>query len=192
MEIETFEIEDASSEASQMANDATALELIEQLGLEGQKKLSDKDTLTRVAYQEMTAEEFFVYKALFTQVSDAKNYSAGIIPVRVLQVLAHAMQSQMFLKLEIWYPATARVDDPVLAGFIGPNSYTGQWYKLARWGKALLPFDKLMTEALEVRRIYRKDKLTKLMEEIKMGLTINETTKQFSTLREDPYVGGVS
>jgi len=192
MEIETFEIEDATSEASQMANDATALELIEQLGLEGQKKLSNKDTLTRVAYQEMTAEEYFVYKALFTMTADVKNYSAGIIPVRVLQVAAHALQSNMFLKVEVWYPATARIDDPVLAGFIGPNSYTGQWYKLARWGKALLPFDKLITEAIEVRRKFRFDKLTKMQEEIKSAIVINATTSQFSTLREDPYVGGVS
>jgi hypothetical protein len=192
MEIETFEIEDASSEASQMANDATALELIEQLGLDGQKKLSNKDTLTRVAYQEMTREEFFVYKALFTKTSTIRDYSAGVIPVRVLQVAAHAMNSKMFLKLEVWYPETARVDDPVLAGFIGPNEYTGQWYKLARWGKALLPFDKLMAEALEVRRVTRADKLNKILEEVKAALAVNATVKSYNILHEDPYVGGIS
>lgn len=47
MKVETYEIEDArSSEASAMAHDSEALELIEKLGLEGQKRSANSDTAT--------------------------------------------------------------------------------------------------------------------------------------------------
>lgn len=155
MQVETYEIEDASSEASQLANDAAALELIEQLNLTGQKEQSNKNTLSRSPYREMLQEEHIVFKALFDRSCPVEQYKAGIIPLRVLQVIAHAKQLGLYRKLEVWYPRTARVDDPVLVGFVGPNDYTGEWYLLARWGKALLPFEQLKKEAMELLRAER-------------------------------------
>lgn len=70
MQVETYEIEDVTSEASQMANDSAALELIEKLGMVGQNRLMNKETVTRVPYRN-AEEEIQVYKALNPESCDA-------------------------------------------------------------------------------------------------------------------------
>lgn len=153
MQVETYEIEDATSEASAMANDAAAVELIEKLGLAGQSSLMNKDTVTRVPYRAMEKQEMLIYRALCDEDVALEQYSADAIPVRVLQVAAHAKETGMFKKLRVWYPSEARIDDPVLVGVITKKLYPDKpeydsltsdtFYILARWGKTLLPLEKL-------------------------------------------------
>ena len=191
MQIETYEIEDATSEASAMANDAEAIALIERLGLEGQKKQSNSITLTRCPYREMTKEEFLVYKTLFTRSCPVESFQSGTIPLRVLQVIAHAKDCNLFRRLEVWYPESARVDDPVLTGFIGPNDYTGEWYILARWGKALLPFETLKGEAIKVLRSERLDKIRETIEKCNMLLKTVPAMTTLQALSRREYLSDV-
>lgn len=192
--VETYEIEDASSEASAMANDAAAQELIEKLGLAGQARLMNKETVTRVPYRAMEAAEMLVYKALCDGDAKLEDYSADSIPVRVLQVAAHAKECGMFQQLQVWYPSEARIDGPVLVGIIKTHQYpdhpekwmrdlaADKFYILARWGKTLLPFEQLEAQAVKLCRNRRMNEIKKAMTELKMALASAEETNDLSEL----------
>lgn len=166
MQVETYEIEDVSNgEASTMANDAAACELIEKLGLVGQSSLLNKDTLTRVPYRVMEKEEALVYRALNSEECNATDYNLDVIPIRVLQVLEHATSLDFFNKgFKIWYPKANRIDDPVLVGVrdeipLGRTWATTTCYLLARWGKTLKPYAELKTLAIKELRERSKRKI---------------------------------
>lgn len=194
VQVETFEIEDASSEASAMANDAAAQELIEKLGLSGQSRLLNKETVTRVPYRAMEASELLVYKALCDADAKLEDYSADSIPVRVLQVAAHAKECGMFTQLRVWYPSEARIDDPVLVGIIKTHTYpdhpekwmreitADKFYMLARWGKTLLSFEQLEAQAVKLCRSRRVNELKKAMREAELALTIAKESTDLSEL----------
>ena len=191
MQVETYEIEDATSEASAMANDAAAVELIEKLGLTGQSSIMNKDTVTRIPYRAMEAREMLVYRALCDAESKLEAYAADTIPLRVLQVAAHAKETQMFTDLRIWYPREARIDDPILIGVIKTRLYPDDdkyasltkdtFYMLARWGRTLLPFEKLEAEAIKICRTRRISMLKKIVNEATAAL---ETAKQSDDIEE--------
>lgn len=155
MQIETYEIEEATSGATK-ETDAQSVELIEKLGLEGQKKLINPNSGERLQYPEMTTAEHNVYKAVFPVHTDIKAYEGGIIPVRVLQVAAHA--ADFCLDVQVWHKGNPKLD-PLLVGRIGPNMYSiRKILRLARWGDALVDYSELVKEAREVirRRIERE------------------------------------
>ncbi len=156
MQIETFEIEEVnSSEAAQMAADSTAIELIEKLGLNGQKKLTNTETATRQTFKRMTLLEIEVYTILFPERDKLADFATEIIPVRVLETADKAIQLGQFYKLEVWHSRT-RKDDPLLIAYTGtpsPQTWDSNYHHdtgrflLARWGDALLPFSDLVSEA---------------------------------------------
>lgn len=120
--------------------------LIEQLGLHGQKSLMTPETKELIPYRVMTKEEHIVFSALFTQRCAVTDYKAGPIPLRVLQVAAHARTVTLpdFEYLEVWYPRQG-MDDPILVA--RKSSYQDPVYMLARWGDSLLPFSELQAKA---------------------------------------------
>jgi hypothetical protein len=149
MEVETYEIEETTLAGGPSPEvESEAIKLIEDLGLEGQKELivpsprGEGDE--RIPYPEMSAHETRVYKSLFPQSTEVSKYNAGIIPVRVLQVIGHAQG--LFEKVFVWHKRM-RDPDPILVGIIGQKNYL-----LARWGSALKPFKELVVEAREVIR----------------------------------------
>jgi hypothetical protein len=145
MEVETFEIEEAVGEAlgTTPEIEAEALELIESLGLEGQSKLVVRNEETgddeRIPYPEMTKAEVETYQARFPVSDKVENYSMGIIPVRVLQVVGHARG--IFEEVYVWHDRV-RDPDPILVG-----KSDKVYYLLARWGDALKSFAEVKVEA---------------------------------------------
>lgn len=161
MQVETFEIEDAVNEASQMANDAYAAELIEELGLVGQKSIMNDGTITRVPYRIMDKIEYNVYKTLCPKSCNINDYRIDAIPVRVLEAYKKAMECGFFDSFRIWYPAEARIDDPVLVGIKKEHNQSGDYkwtsdifYIIARWGKILPSFEQC--EAMAVNMLKKK------------------------------------
>jgi hypothetical protein len=149
MIIETYEIEEKVGEAigTTPEVEAEALQLIEDLGLDGQKSLVVKDDEggeSRIPYPEMTKQEIVVYKIRFPVQDKAQEYSMGILPIRILQVVKHA--KELFDRVYIWHDKV-RDPDPILIGKIGEKHYL-----LARWGEALAPFKQIMEEAREKLR----------------------------------------
>lgn len=163
MIVETYEVDEATTDGRDSFEiEAEALALIEKLGLHGQQELTagaedDETVRTRVPYQTMTAEERAVYRIIFPAATSVESYKAGPIPLRVLQVVAHART--MFERLVIWHPQDKQ-PDPVLVGINGPEYGPHEIFLLARWGDALAPFDELRERARSVvtRRFTSKAK----------------------------------
>ncbi len=93
MQVETFEAIERELAEHAPEEQAKALELIEELGLDGQQELlteRDDDDGERCPYRRMTAEEQRVYGAICEKTTEIEAYASGPIPLRVLQVAAHA------------------------------------------------------------------------------------------------------
>lgn len=155
MQIETYKIEEVTGQLDEMAADGEANELIEILGLVGQKKLIDTKTSTRVAFRRMTEVEKDVYELLFPEKSDVLKFDTEIIPVRVLEILRDAKDLNQFITFEVWHSRTKK-EDPILVGIAGerqPQTWNQNYisvsarFLIARWGDALLPFEKLCEQA---------------------------------------------
>ena len=194
-EVETFEIEDAThGEANAMACDAEAAELIEKLGLAGQKQLQNPETLTRCPYPVAEEDDLLVFKSLNTERCAPEAYSLDAIHVRVMQVLAHATTLNFFTSFEIWYPKSARVQDPVLVAhrrYVRPGHTweTTDTHILARWGKALQPLEKLRVQAVEMLRAKAKQKIDLGLRKLNACADAVKTTHDLSFLSNDFYVG---
>lgn len=196
MNVETYEIEDASSDASAMANDAAAAELIEKLGLVGQQAIMNKETLTRVPYRAMEAQEKAVWETLCDAHEKLEHYQAEPIPVRVLQAAAYAKETEMFQRLEVWYPQVAKIDDPILVGIrVEKDKRPGydwntitSFYLIARWGKSLLPFEKLREQAVAMLKTRRRAQLAKGISELQTALGSLDQTEDVGMLAADVSV----
>ena len=158
MLVETFEVTEVDCTGVPEV-EAEALEIIEKLGLEGQKKLVTKDESgveSRCPYRKMTAEEKFIYQTLCPTESTLHDFADSPIPVRVLQVAAHAVD--LFDDVLVWSAENADVKDPVLVGRNG--SYGNhEFFMLARWGEVLEPLSNLKIAATEVAREKIKTRL---------------------------------
>lgn len=156
MLVETYEIEEINaSEASVMAADSAAMELVEKLGLKGQLKLSSPETGTRFPYPRMSAVQKAVFETLFPTKTGLTNYDQGIIPLRVLQVAAHCKDMPQTAHLQVWHAESIK-EDPILVG--SPTPYSSEEYLLARWGDALPSFDEMKEKAaLKFETLLRLD-----------------------------------
>lgn len=146
MEIETFEQTEVTEKGIESTEEQ--LRLVDELDLDGQRDLlcgQSENTMQLCPYRRMTAEESRVYGAILSQQTKVARYNAGPIPVRVLQVIAHARGLEFFKVLEIWHEPTVETKDPILVGV----DDGGKNFLLARWGDVLRPFAELVELAAE-------------------------------------------
>lgn len=155
MQVETFECQETAAEPIEACEEA--VRLAESLGLEGQLSLVKREQEakpTRSPYREMTGDEEFVYRILCPDERKATEYAASPMPLRILQVLAHARECGMFDDIVVWDRTSAAVKDPVLVGVKKDPAQT--WRRinfiLARWGEHLESFPILLRDALNVKR----------------------------------------
>lgn len=155
MEVETYEVTELDSETGKPECEAEAIELIEKLGLKGQQSLLKPDEegeRQRCPYRLITQQEAFTFKILFPKYTKVEDYHSGPIPLRVLQVIAHARE--LFETVFIRHPEDARDPDPILCGTNKEHYWSGfdQVHILARWGEALESIDKLTAQAAKIFR----------------------------------------
>lgn len=171
--------------------DERALELIDKLGLTGQKELNTPrsgDSPHRLPYREMTDLEHKVYEALCDRCVKANEYKAGPIPVRVLEVMESTRD--MFDMLEIRYVGSSADKDPVLIGVRTDPSATWRQHRflLARWGEELQPFDTLFKKAARAKRELHVSKLTEIEAAVTARLAFLKDEPDASIVsRMDPY-----
>lgn len=161
MQVETFEVAETTSAGVEC--DAESIALINSLGLGGQQKRlqpSDSGAVALNPYRRMTREEEGVYKILMPVECLLADYEDGPIPLRVLQVAAHAKEH--FKRLVVWCPRTGPKDDPLLIGCQGDFMWDAKRHILARWGDCLLPFEKLAEKATVVARQMLKGRLEEI------------------------------
>jgi len=155
MKVETYEVisDDPSQGDNALTNElesAEAVVLIESLGLAGQRKLlvkiGDADAPIRNPYRQMTQAERNIYGVMCPKVVELSEYEEGPIPIRVLQVAAHA--KEFFPRLEVWCDPGSR-DDPLLVGADHTSTYSVKVrHLLARWGDVLYSMDELIAKAV--------------------------------------------
>jgi len=152
MEIETYEVGEVTATGVESASDPEALKLIESLGLSGQQKFVKSDgsgVQTRAPYRLMTTTEHRVYSILLPDRQELSQYDGQMIPLRVLQVAAHAKEIDMFKRIEIWH--AEGTDDPLLVGRTDVHDWRRaaqhEAFILARWGTELKPLEELIGEA---------------------------------------------
>lgn len=159
MKVETYEVISVDEQNGQVINERVseeALALIEQMGLSGQRSLVqesvvDTETVvTRNPYRRMTAEEAAIFGAILPRRVNVEEYSDGPIPLRVLQVAAHALP--LFEKVIVWCPAEPSTPDPLLVGTKknAQQTWRDDVFILARWGDVLEPLDILRDRAAAI------------------------------------------
>lgn len=146
MLVETYETEEVIEQDVQQ-NEET-LELIKSLGLEGQQSLINPEKSVRFPYRKMTKEEGIVYDCLLTKRCKVGEYKEEQIPLRVLQVLAHAQSLEYFDYFQVMYPDNADIKDPVLVG-MKKDGYNETRFILARWGEVLMSMSELTKIAMK-------------------------------------------
>ena len=146
MLVETYEV--AEVEEQSIQNNEESLELINSLGLTGQQTLINPEKTTTFPYRKMTKEEGIVYDVLLPNKCKVEDYKEEQIPLRVLQVLAHAKTLEYFESFSIMYPENADVKDPVLVG-MKKDGYNDGRFILARWGEVLQAIPELTKIAMK-------------------------------------------
>lgn len=159
MQVETYEVTEQFG-IEKHEDEAEAIALIRSLGLEGQQsRLSNVGGSAQAnPYRKMTREEAFVYSRICPQRTDVNRYESGWIPLRVLQVIAHA--KPLFAHLVILHPEDVRID-PVLVGTAEKYGAHGD-HILARWGDVLEPLDVLRERAVAGWRKEYAEKIAKI------------------------------
>src|SRR3990167_5502989 len=114
MQVETFECQEVVEQTPEVTEEAQIL--ITKLGLIGQDtfyRSKTEDGPGMCPYRLMTREEQAVYRALCPRTVDLQKYESGPIPMRILQVAAHATELNLG-KLSVWCPQDAHDPDPIL------------------------------------------------------------------------------
>lgn len=175
MLVETFECEETKDETPEMSEAAIAI--IESMGLSGQARLvgrtsdglgDEMNKPARCPYRKMTAEEAFVYGTLCPAKTKLRDFGEGPIPLRVLQVAAHANGLGMFDELVVWHVAGPAVKDPVLVGMKKhpTNTWTHEPFILARWGDVLDEYPAMLKAAMARWRENMKATLAEIRGEV--------------------------
>ena len=173
MKVETFECSETAAEPIEACEEA--IRIATELGMEGQIELTQTDEngiQSRCPYREMTRDELFMYQVLCPEKSSPEAYKRSAIPLRVLQVLAHAQTIELFKRFEIWDKESQVVKDPVLVAFDKRETYASsrKTYILARWGEELETPSTLLKRAIEFHRAHLLDQAKKLVSQAKSVL----------------------
>lgn len=156
MQVETYECIETAAEPIEACEEAVAI--MEQLGLDGQKALvnpkSEEKPAARCPYREITKEESFAYRVLCPHSHKLKDYARSPIPLRVLQIAAHAQSLNNFKEMIVWDAESAIDPDPVLVATMPGAKYSWETrtFILARWGEVLEPLVVLVRRACEKKR----------------------------------------
>jgi len=185
MKIETYEIEEInSSEASTMAADGAAIELIEKLGLAGQQTLLNPETGTRFQYPRLTKLQTLIFKTCFPAATKIDQFKHELIPLRVLQVAAFCRDFPQTAYLEIWHSEIPK-QDPILVG--RKERWNNEEYLLARWGDSLPTFDELIVKARPILEAKYKANVNKLRNKLaEMESSLSDYVELAITQGESP------
>jgi len=179
MQVETFECQETASEPLECSEEA--IKIIGDLGLSGQQKLiskreSETKQVERCPYRQIRGDERFVYHQLCPRETDLKSFSECPVPLRVLQVIAHAESLGLFKLFRVW-SAEGAVKDPVVLAYEEEETYKSSNvpYILARWGEELDEWAILVEKAVAKWREKAIAALVKIQSQVKGDLEALES-----------------
>lgn len=164
VKVETYEIGEVLGEGGFVVTSPEAQKLAEEMGLEGQKRLS-VDGKKAMPYRKLSKADVLVYRAAFPDQVELAEFDLDYLPLRVLQVARHAA-GDLFKKIEVWSVSKSSGIEALLVGFT-----TKEWGKedphlLARWGRLFESYDALKKEAGRASKVRYKTKLSVCAKEV--------------------------
>jgi len=150
MEIETYEEQEVKPTCLDDKNEL--LKLANDIGAHGQRGLLDDSSavIRTFPYRKMTLREKRIYETLLPVKDEIGVFKDSVIPLRVMQIAAHAVQFPETKRLEVWHSRT--MTDPLLVGCKENSSWTSDLFILARWGDVLESIEILKKKAIEILR----------------------------------------
>lgn len=175
--VEIFDQREVDGELKEESN-AEATQLIAELGLKGQLTTDDK----RICYPNPNREQQIVLEGLFPAATLVENYAADCIPLRVLKEIRSYKAEHPNHPLVIRHAAPAVLKDPILLAFTNEAYFQYPWFScercasngwqnfrlIARWGDALLSWDKLAEKAAKALTDEYARALTTISAQIEM------------------------
>lgn len=183
MKVETFETTEIGMEGK-IENFEETKQLCDKLELKGQQKFLNGETKQVTPYRKITAQEKLVYSTICSKTTNLNDYDDAIVPLRILQVGAHAMETGLITELVVWHCPNGDVKDPVLIGRKKKGSYDYEDYLLARWGEELEPFSELSKKALDILKLEARASLQK------EALELKNAEANLDTLVESSFAKG--
>lgn len=155
MKVEDYTQEEVREEAGSPECTSEAMQLIEKMGLEGQKTLfvknDDGEETARIPFRKMTKSEKNLWETLCPDVRKLEDFSNSPIPIRALQIIAYAKDLGVFDEVIILDKVAADFKDPVAVGIVGTR-YSGDRYMICRWGDELDEMPALIKRAAGIKR----------------------------------------
>ncbi len=163
-----------------------SLALINKMELKGQKELLGKAG-TQVPFRKITQEENVVFRCLFPKETKLKDFSAGPIPPRALEIADRAVSCGLFSDIVVWHPEEVK-KDPVMLGVMNDAKYTWQktYYLLVRWGEAL---EEMPAMIKRVRQKIKAD-LQMVKARVELDLSIIDSINIEKITKVDPSYNG--
>ena len=127
----------------------------EELGLEGQISMCEPGK-SPIPFKLLSRGEFRAILAVCPQSALIKSYKGEPIPMKVLGMVALAVQENYFTEIKIWHPV--RGADPFVIGYADNNEYL-----IAQWGPEAFSWEKIMEKA---RAILTNKVISKCREQI--------------------------
>jgi hypothetical protein len=170
MLVESFECQETKEENVEQSNEA--IDLINQLSLTGQQKLicPKDDGKIRFPYRQIRRDEKFVYQTLCPNSTPLETFQDCPIPLRVLQIAAHAKSLDLLKRFDVW-SAEGLIKDPVLIAYDATSTWQGNCYILARWGEELDSFVALSAKAVDIWRKSYIESLIMIKQKVECDLS---------------------
>lgn len=146
--------------------------ICEELGLQGQKQLSEKSPVNMAPpYMFLDPKTQRIIKTICPVGVLANNYSVSTIPLDILQEIKKCKDHGWYDEIKIFYDNIS--PDPFVIGIL--KSKTNTWQKdyhlIARWGAELLPFEELEIKAVNRLRTGIKQRMFEMKSKIDFALT---------------------
>jgi len=145
MKTEIFiEPELAELESAEVSAEWSAI--CQELGLDGQVKLSEKSPeLKPPPYRAIDQRTERIIRTLCPEKMPVASYSASAIPLDIVQEIKKCVDNEWYHSLYIFFDNKS--PDPFLVGRLTAE-WNSPWHLIARWGDELLPFEELELKAV--------------------------------------------
>ena len=152
--------------------EAEALELMEELGLQGQldRATNHDDVQTLNPFEPLKQNQGDAVKRYFRDnYCDPENYKGATMPLEVLKLFKIAKDSGHFKEFRLFYEKDYD-PDPVLIGYTEGVYRAGSAHLIARWGDALLPWIEFIEAAKQRHNEACQQACLKIQEQVKSKL----------------------
>lgn len=151
------------------------MELVSDLGMEGQKKLMGKAHVGDGVHIEKAGNPYMainqhlsrVIRTLAPDCQSYNEYDKSTIPVDIISEIKKCVDNGWFRRIKIYYDTQS--PDPFVVGFV-EDSWGGDKFLIGRFGEHLVPFEQLADAAVARLRDKAVESFRKLKFELELKM----------------------